>query len=598
MTLEIAVVLGILILAVVLFATEKIRVDLVALLVVGLLLICDILLPVQLLTTEEAVSGFSNTATVTVAAMFVISAALAKTGSINFLGSLLAKLIHKNFYLAATAIMLCAGIISAFINNTPVVAVFMPIIIGAAKDSGISPSKLLMPLSFASMFGGLCTLIGTSTNILVSSIAEGYGITPFRMFDFAPLGIVFFICGMLYMLFAGIRLIPDRVPETDLTKRYEMRNYLTEIVLTESSSSVGKTILDSPLVKDMDIDIIALYRDKRVYSIPGPGTVLREGDILRVRCDVEKIRELQDSKDVELRTDKAFMAEDFKPEDIVLLEAVIAPNSILIGTTLKKIRFRNRFGATTLAIRHMGGLVHEKLGNIVLRSGDTLLIGARETRIDQLKRNPNFVFVTEVDTPEYRKNKTLIVLSIIAAVVTTASLGILPIMTGAIVGCILLVLSGCIDLDDAYKAVDWKVIFLLAGAISLGVALERTGAAKLLADYMLSVSGPFGPYAIVAAFYLLTSLLTEAMSNNATAVVMVPIAISAANAMDASAIPLLMAIAYAASASFMTPVGYQTNTLIYGPGQYKFADFIKVGAPLNLIFFIIATIAIPLLWPF
>jgi di/tricarboxylate transporter len=591
MTLEIGVVLLLAIIAVVMFASEKYPVDLVALMLMATLLLTGIV------TAEEGISGFSNTATVTVGAMFILSAGLFKTGVVNFLGVQVIRVFRVNFWLAMATMMIVAGGLSAFINNTPVVAIFIPIMLSVAGSMNISVSKLLMPLSFAAMFGGVCTLIGTSTNILVSTIAVRYGQPAFGMFEFAPLGLIFFGAGLVYMLLIGIRLIPDRRTDKELTEEFGMGEYLTEIIVQPEAKSVGQPVATCSMVEEVGIEILEVIRDGRRISLPPSVTIIQAGDVLRVRGNVEKIKKLQEREGIALKPSRKFQDKDIVSDEIDLLEAVIAPNSTLEGKTLKRARFRDTYGATALAIRHRGTLMHDDVGTTILTAGDVLLIEARKEAIERLKEDDAFVFVSEVGLPKYRTRKVLPALMIVAGVVTTAALGILPIVISAIIGCVMLVVTRCITLEEAYRAIDWKVIFLLAGALTLGVALEKTGTALFISNLLIHSVGQLGPLALVASFYLLTSLLTEAMSNNATAVLLAPIAIASAELLQVDARPFLMAVAFAASASFMTPVGYQTNTMIYGVGQYRFADFLRVGTPLNILFWIIATLMIPYFWP-
>ena len=592
MSFEIVLVLVLLIGAVILFATEKLSVDVVALIIMSVLLLSGIITP------NEGISGFSNTATVTVGAMFVLSAGLFKTGAVNFLGAALGRVGKRSFWMAVIVIMGVIGTISAFINNTAAVAIFLPIVLGLAREINVSPSKLLMPLSFASMFGGVCTLIGTSTNILVSSIAEERGQRPFGMFEFAPLGLVMFAVGFIYMLLVGIRLIPDRGNDKDLTQRFGMGDYLTDIVLLPESKSVGKTLADSPLVKELNIAVLEIFREEERITVPEADFALQANDILRVRVDIEKIKKLNERLGISIKPGSKWREADFESQDAVLVEAIIALNSPLERKTLQQARFRNTYGATVLAIRHRGELLREDIGTTPLRAGDALLIEVKRDHIEQLKQSPAFLIVSEVIMPEFRRNKIIPAVLIIFGVIITATIGLLPIVVSAVVGSVLLVLTGCITIDEAYQAIEWRIIFLLAGVLTLGIALENSGAARLLSASLISVIGGLGPIALVSAFYLLTSLLTETMSNNATAALLAPVAIATAESLGIDSRPFLMAVCFAASASFMTPVGYQTNTLIYGPGQYKFADFLRVGTPLNIIFWILATVLIPLIWSF
>jgi di/tricarboxylate transporter len=592
MTFEIALVFAVLTLAVVLFVTEKLPVDLVALLIMALLIVSGVI------TAGEGLAGFSNTATITVAAMFILSAGLFKTGAVNFLGVLVNRIFQQNFYAAMISVMILVGFLSAFINNTPVIAIFLPVLLGVARETRISASKILMPVSFASMFGGVCTLIGTSTNILVSSIAEKNNLPAFTMFEFAPLGIILFVVGVAYMLSVGVHLIPERRGEGDLAENFSLSEYVTEIVLLSDSISVGQKIKNAPLVKDLEINIIEIRRGDEIIHQPDAETVLLENDVLRVRCEMDKIRALQERAGVSFKPQVKWGDENITTENYKLIEAVVAPGSFAIGRSLQEVSFRERYGANVLAIRHHGKLLREKISDTPLSAGDVLLIEARKDRLNNIKRNKDFIVVSEIEAVEFRRHKIIFALLVVAGVVFSASAGLLPIVVSAVVGAIILILFGCLTLEEAYEAIDWKIIFLLAGILSLGVALEKSGAAAIISSQIVSSVGALGLVALVSAFYLLTSLLTETMSNNATAALLAPIAIAAAETLNVNPQPFLMAITFAASSSFITPVGYQTNTMIYGPGQYKFTDFVKVGTPLNIIFWILATILIPVFWEF
>jgi len=592
MNLEIVFVFGVLILAVILFVTEKLSVDLVALIVMALLMLSGVITP------GEGISGFSNTATVTVAAMFVLSAGLFKTGAVNSLSVVVNKVFERSFLLAMLVLMILVGFLSAFINNTPVIAIFLPILLAVAKAKKLSVSKILLPISFASMFGGVCTLIGTSTNILVSSIAEKNNLPAFSMFEFAPLGLILFTIGTIYMLFIGIPLIPERRGDGDLTESFNLDEYVTEIVLLPEAASVGSEIRNSPLVKDLEIVIFEIRRDGELIHQPNGETVLLANDVLRVRCNLEKIRALQKREGVSFKPHVKWRDENITDNKYKLVEVVIPPNSAIIRKSLKQLDFRGKYGAIVLGIRHHGKLLFDKISDTPLSAGDVLLIEAEKEHLKFLKQSKDLLFISELDTTEFRRNKIAIALLIVAGVILTASLGLLPIVVSAVAGAILLILFGCITIDEAYQAIDWKIIFLLAGVLSLGIALEKSGAAEIISAKFVSSVGSYGLIALVSAFYLLTSLLTETMSNNATAALLAPIAIATATSLGVQPQPFLMAITFAASSSFITPVGYQTNTMIYGPGQYKFTDFVRVGTPLNIIFWLVATFLIPVFWKF
>ncbi len=592
MTLEIALVFGVILVAVVLFVTEKVSVDLTAISVMGLLLVLGIITP------EEGVSGFSNSATVTVAAMLVISGALAKTGSVNFLGAISSKIFKYNFWTGLFVTMVVVAVVSAFINNTPVMAVFIPILLGVGRENAISPSRLLMPVSFASIFGGVCTLIGTSTNILIGSIAVQYGQPAFGMFEFSGLGIIFLAFGVTYMMLIGVRMIPSRQDAGGLTGKYDMGKYLTDIILLPEAPSVGQKLYESPLFKEIKIDVLNVKRDNRRLTEPLSRIVLRANDVLRAHCNIEQLQKIKDRVGVMLQSDYKMKDSDFSDEELVLAEAIVAPNSGLIHKTIKSSWFRNIYRATALAIRQRGQLMHHGFINTVLKAGDAILLEISKENYAHLKKHRDFVIVSDIDTPVYRRDRIIQSLLIVTGVIVTAATSILPIMVSAILGCILLIVTGCISIEEAYESIDWKIIFLLGGIIPLGLALQKSGAALLIANGVMGALGAYGPLVVLSALYLLTSLLTEMISNNATAVLLAPIAIIMSEAMGVSPRPMLMAVAFAASSSFMTPVGYQTNTMIYGVGRYRFFDFVKVGTPLNLLFWVLGTLLIPQFFPF
>jgi di/tricarboxylate transporter len=584
-------VLALLGLALLLFVTEKLPVELVALLVMVVLLASGVL------SVEESLSGFSNAATVTVASMFVLSSGLYKTGALNFVGEWMTRFGRSSFWLTAVLMMLTVGIASAFINNTAAVAIFMPIALAVARDTGHSPSSLLMPLSFASMFGGVCTLLGSSTNILVSGIAAEHGQQPFGMFEFSKMGLVFAGAGMVYMLTIGIRLIPDRRDVSDLTSSYEIADYLTEIVVLPTSKSANLSFPESPLVRDYGLTILEVFREGKRVAVPAARTIIRPNDVLKVRCDLETLQKLREDDGIVLRPHMKWQDSDLVSEAAILVEVIVAPNSLLEGRTIEEIRFRNQFGANVLALRHGDQVVRKQIQKTRLRGGDTLLLEVRRDHMDKLRDLRNFVIVNEIEKKEFKKRRIIPAIAIIGGVVFAAA-GLAPIVVAAVVGAVLMILVGCLTLDEAYQSIEWKVIFLLAGILPLGMAIEKTGAAALLSHLLIKVIGEWGgPIAVLSALYLCASLMTGVMSNNATAVVLAPIAIVAAEGLGTDPRPFLFAVTFAASASFMTPVGYQTNTMIFGPGRYRFSDFMRVGIPLNLIFWLLATILIPRFWP-
>jgi di/tricarboxylate transporter len=592
MTFEIAFVLILLVVATYLFVTDHVTYDVTAIIVMVSLLVSGILTP------QEGLSGFSNAATVTVAAMFILSAGIRRTGILNSAGDFFSSRMQQNFNLWLLLLLLFIGFVSAFINNTAAVAIFIPVMMSISAKVNVSPSKLLMPLSFAGMFGGVCTLIGTSTNILVSSIAVERGLDAIGMFEFTSMGLIFLASGLLFMFMFGIKMIPERRAQEDLTKDFEMQNFLTDIIINSKSELVGKVLDRKELTEQLDLDVIRIFRDDMDSSAQRNKVKIQTGDIIRIRGNKDEIKKLVTRQDISLKPPREWADVDLQHGQDALVEVVVAPETGLVGTNLKDYSFYEKFGAVPLAIRHEGSIKHNDLSEFQLSSGDTLLLSMDSERLNEIESDPSVVMVTDPDIMSERENKTPIALTIVAGVVLTAALGVTSIVVSAIAGVVLMILTGCLKTSEAYEAVNWKVIMLLAGVLPLGTAMDKTGTAELLANLMISGLADLGPTVLMSGFFIITLVITAVMSNNASAALLAPIAIESASTMGVQPELFLYAVTFAASLSLITPFGYQTNTMIYGPGQYKVSDFFKVGLLLNILFWVLATIFIPLIWPF
>ncbi len=588
MSIDAILVLAILIGAVALFVSEKYPIDFVALLVLGTLL------ALGLVTPQEGISGLSNPATVTVAAMFILSAGLQKTGATAAVGRLMVRF-GQNHFTALVVIMGTITVMSAFINNTAAVAVFIPLVMLVANRRKIAASKLLIPLSYASQFGGVCTLVGTSTNLLVSAISEQAGYGAFSMFEFSRMGLILFVAGVLFFLLLGRWLLPERQAQA-LSSAYQLGEYVTEMRVRENSPLVGKSVLESQLGKEHDVTVLRILRKGETIWAP-LRQVLKPDHVLLVRGEIGELIRLRDSMRLELNVDFKLRDETLQTEDLRLVQALVAPGSNLIGHNLKQLDFRNRYKALVLAIQRRGETIRDKLNTVVLGLGDAMLIQAHEAEITALRSNQNFIVLDEVPGTALR-HKAPLVIGILLAVVGLAAFNVFPILVTALLGCLAMVLTRCLRLEEAYKAVNWQVIFLLAGILPLGIAMQKSGAAGSIAESAVGMVGGMGPVAVLAVVYLMTSVMTDTMSNNAAAVLLAPIAISTAEQIGVDPRPFLMAITFAASTGFSTPVGYQTNTMIYNPGGYKYTDFLRTGVPLSILFWILSVIFIPRLWSF
>lgn len=573
-----------------LFIWQKWRVDLVALCALAALLATG------LIDTAGALSGVASPATATVAAMFVLSAGLVRTGLVDWLARRLDRLAGRSLGRLLLVLCITSAALSAFIINTATVAVFIPVAMALAQSRRIPASRVLIPLSFASQFGGVCTLIGTSTNILMSSIAVENGLPAFGLFEFAPLGLVMCAIGVAYLLLAGPRLLPRRRSGGERVDQYRLADYLIEMEVAEDSSLIGKRW--GEVSQEVPaIDLIKLIRGEKA-TWRATATRIRAGDQLLLHGNAATMIKLKDSLGLKSAGDAVIRDEQISSAEMRLVEALVPPRSQLQGRTLRGVGFRRRYGCLVLALQRRAKIVRERLAEIRLQGGDTLLLQCDTDDVERLLRSPDLIVTNEVTELNVRGDRAAIALGLLALVVGLAASGVLSIVAAALIGAVGMVLGGCLRIEEAYEAIDWQVIFLLAGVIPLGMALQQSGAAQWMAEGLLGPLVAAGPLAVLAGLYLITAILTETMSNNAAAVLLAPIAISVAMLLRVDPRPFLVAITFAASTSFATPIGYQTNTMIYAPGGYRFFDYTRVGGPLNLLFWLAAVLLIPHLWPF
>jgi len=579
--------------AVILFVTEWLSVDLVAMLIIVALVATGVI------STEEGLAGFSNDATLTVAFMFVLSAALLKTGALQMLAGRMAEGFRRRPKRATLQLMLLVAAVSAFINNTPVVAVFIPIVGRIAATAKINPAKLLIPLSFASILGGMCTLIGTSTNILVSGIARESGLPGFSVFTLAPVGLVLLVLGVLYLTYLGGRLLPDQEADASLADKFALHDYMAEIVIPRNSQLAEMRIMDSAIVRELNMDIIEVRRGDDRFTLPPGDFRLAANDTLKVHCDREKIRDLKDwVRLVDTSSGVRMMGTGLERDNSSLVEMVVTPSSEFVGKTLRQVDFRRTYRGVPLAIRQREATRNEQLYELPLTAGDVILAEVKThylaelQRIEQRQDSP-FILLSSDPISDFKRTRFYFVLITVISVIGLATANVLPISIAALMGVCVLVLGRTISMKEAYEAIDWRIIFLLAGALSLGKAMNNSGLDEEVAGLLTGSVTHLGVYGLIAMLYFVTNFLTEVMSNNATAALLAPVAIAAAAQLGIDPMPLLVTVTIAASASFMTPVGYQTNAMVYSAGRYKFLDFTRVGTPLNLMCWAVTTVMVP-----
>lgn len=590
-SLHLVIVFSLVVLVFVAFLREWLSPDLVALTAMGLLLVSGIL------GTDETLAVFSNSAPIVIGCMFVLSAALERTGAIDALARIFLRLAGTSELRALAALAALTLPLSAFINNTPVVVVFMPVVLALARTTELKASRLLIPLSYFSIMGGTCTLLGTSTNLLVDGVTRHHGQAPFGIFEITPLGIIYAIIGTAYLLLIGRKLLPRRETLAALIGSGMAKQFLMQAVISRESPLVGKTLPETPLVRLREARIIDVLRDGQRLETPLNKLRFAAGDLLLLETPVAGVKGIKEMPGVVFQPEAEMGDESGGPREAVLMEGIIGSRSGFVGKTLVELNFRQRYGVLILAVHRQGENLRENFEDVQLAFGDTLLVQGPAEGIARLMQERDFLNLTEPKQRAFRRQKAPLAIAAISAVMLLAAFNVFSITVLALVAAILVILTKCIDVEEAYEAIEWPLLFIIFGMLALGQAMETTGAAHLIATGVTGAFGRFGPVVTLSIMYFVAMVLTELISNNAVAVLLTPIAFEIAATMGVDARPFTVAVMFGCSASFSTPIGYQTNTYVFGAGGYRFMDFPRVGVPLNLILWIAASVLIPIFWP-
>ena len=583
---------------VVFFVMEILPIEVTAMGAIGILLLFDVL------TWQEAISGFSNPAVITIGAIFIMSRALVKTGFLEVFADFLAKKGGNHKWLTIFIFLLTVSIISGFINNTAAVAIFIPLGIDLCQRFRISPTKVLLPLSYAAIFGGTLTLIGTSTNLVVSSIMEEMNMAPFSMFEFTKLGLIFLVLGTLYNMIISKWFMPSRSIISSLTRKYHMGSFLTEFKVGEDSPLIGNAYKDLDISQKYNLQVYKIIRDSKNIRFNLQNIIIREGDIFLVHINVKDMLKFKDEMKVLLLTDVKMNVAELTGKNHVIVEGLVSQQSALIGKTLQEFDFRNRYGSFVLAVKRQRELLRDKIAHIRLKFSDTLLIMVPKERLEILRTSNNLIVLEELDIHLRYERYWWFSILVIPAVMLLAAFGVIPIVKAAILGAILLLVMRTLSIQDAYESISWSVIFLIASLVPMGIAIQKTNLDEVTGDLIIGIGTLIGggegldPVIILAVLYGVTFILSAFISNAAVAVMLTPIGIMLATILNVDPRPFLVAICFGASCSFMTPMGYQTNMMVFAPGQYRLKDFFQMGIPLTLVFWITAVYWIPRFWAF
>ena len=583
---------------VVFFVMEILPIEVTAMGAIGVLLLFNVL------TWQEAISGFSNPAVITIGAIFIMSRALVKTGFLEVFADFLAKKGGNRKWLTIFIFLLTVSIISGFINNTAAVAIFIPLGIDLCQRFRISPTKVLLPLSYAAIFGGTLTLIGTSTNLIVSSIMEEMNMAPFSMFEFTKLGLIFLVLGTLYNMIISKWFMPSRSIISSLTRKYHMGSFLTEFKVGEDSPLIGNAYKDLDISQKYNLQVYKIIRDSENIRFNLQNIIIREGDIFLVHINVKDMLKFKDEMKVLLLTDVKMNVAELTGKNHVIVEGLVSQQSALIGKTLQEFDFRNRYGSFVLAVKRQHELLRDKIAHIRLKFSDTLLIMVPKERLEILRTSNNLIVLEELDIHLRYERYWWFSILVIPAVMLLAAFGVIPIVKAAILGAILLLVMRTLSIQDAYESISWSVIFLIASLVPMGIAIQKTNLDEVTGNLIIGIGTLIGggegldPVIILAVLYGVTFILSAFISNAAVAVMLTPIGIMLATILNVDPRPFLVAICFGASCSFMTPMGYQTNMMVFGPGQYRLKDFFQMGIPLTIIFWFTAVYCIPRFWAF